>query len=210
MNYLVEEFPRVAQLFGDHMRLTLISLGIALLIALPMGVLLSRIRWLQAPALGVLGVLYTIPSLSLLILLIPFTGLSATTAIITLVAYAQLVLVRNTLVGLNGIDPSVIEVARGMGMNNWQRFWWVEFPLALPLVIAGIRLATLSVIGIGTVAAFISAGGLGVLLFEGVRTANPQKIVAGAIAVAVLAAGLNFALRVLERRSALAIRGEEA
>jgi osmoprotectant transport system permease protein len=208
MTYLLNNSDRVAGLFGQHLLLTLIALAIALVIALPLGVLIARVRWLRGPVLGALGVIYTIPSLSLLVLLIPWLGLSPTTAIVALVAYAQLVLVRNTLVGLTGIDPAIIEAARGMGMSDGQRLWRVELPLALPLILAGVRLAAISIIGIGTIAAFIGAGGLGVLLFEGVRTTNGQKIVAGAIAVSALAALANGVLRLLERRAALAIHGE--
>lgn len=209
MTYLLNNLPAVGQLFFEHLRLTVVALGIALGIALPVGVVASRIAWLRGPLLGVLGVIYTIPSLSLLILLIPLTGLSPTTAIITLVAYALLVLVRNTVVGLTGVDPAIVEAARGMGMDDWQRLWRVELPIALPLIVAGARLAAISIIGIGTVAAFISAGGLGVLLFDGVRTSNYEKIIAGAVAVTVLAAGFNLLLRLVERRASAAIYGEE-
>jgi len=209
MSYLFNNLSLVAGLFGEHLRLTAIALTIALAIAVPLGLLVARVRWLQGPVLGVLGVIYTIPSLSLFVLLIPLVGLGTVPAIIALVAYAQLVLVRNIVVGLTGIDPAIVEAARGMGMNSWQRFTRVELPLALPLLLAGTRLATLSIIGIGTIAAFINAGGLGKLLFEGVSTGNRDKIVAGAIAVSVLAIGANLVLRFLERRAALAILGEE-
>ena len=209
MSYLFNNLSLVAGLFGEHLRLTAIALTIALGIAVPLGLLVARVRWLQGPVLGVLGVIYTIPSLSLFVLLIPLVGLGTVPAIIALVAYAQLVLVRNMVVGLTGIDPAIVEAARGMGMNGWQRFTQVELPLALPLLLAGTRLATLSIIGIGTIAAFINAGGLGKLLFEGVSTGNRDKIVAGAIAVSVLAIGANLVLRFLEHRAALAILGEE-
>jgi osmoprotectant transport system permease protein len=208
MRYLIDNFPLVAQLFGQHLRMTLIALGISLAIAVPVGVLLARVRWLRGPVLSLLGIIYTIPSLSLLVLLIPLLGLGLRSAVIALVAYAQLVLVRNILVGLAGVDPAIVEAARGMGMSGWQRFWRVELPLALPLILAGVRLATLSIIGIGTVAFLVGAGGLGKLLFEGVTTSNPQKIVAGAVAVSALAVIANAILRLLERRSALAVRGE--
>jgi osmoprotectant transport system permease protein len=155
-------------------------------------------------------VIYTIPSLSLFVLLIPLFGLGTTSAVVALVAYAQLMLVRNWVVGLMSIDPAIIEAARGMGMNGSQRFWQVEFPLALPLLLSGIRLATLSTIGIGTIAAYINAGGLGKLLFEGVITANYPKIFAGSLAVSVLAIGTNYLLRFLERQAEVAIRGESA
>lgn len=209
MRYLINNLPLVAGLFAEHLRLTALSLAIALLIAVPLGVLIARLRWLRGPILGLLGVIYTIPSLSLFVLLIPLLGLGLKPAVVALVAYAQLVLVRNIVVGLTGIDPAIVEAARGMGMSGWQCFIRVEFPLALPLTLAGMRLATLSIIGIGTIAAFINAGGLGTLLFQGVLTGNTQKIVAGSIAAAALAIGANAVLRFLERRAALAIRGED-
>jgi osmoprotectant transport system permease protein len=208
MTYLVTHLPEVGELLVQHLRMTAIALGLGLMIAIPVGVLIARVRWLQGPVLAVLGVVYTIPSLSLFVLLIPLFGLGLTPAVIALVAYTQLLLVRNWLEGLLGIDPVVVEAARGMGMSYLQRFWQVELPLALPLLLAGIRLAAVSAIGIGTISAFINAGGLGELLFEGVITANPQKILAGAVTVSLLAVGINYFLRYFERRAEIAIRGE--
>ncbi len=118
-------------------------------------------------------------------------------------------LVRNVLIGLTGIDPAIIEAAKGMGMNGWQRFSRVEFPLALPLILAGTRVAALSTIGIGTVAAFIGAGGLGQLLFQGVSTGSRPRIVAGSIAITLLALGANLILRFLEQYSSRSLRGED-
>lgn len=210
MQYLFNNFDSVLILFGQHLRLTLIVVGIALLIAVPIGVLIARRPKLQDPVMGVLGVIYTIPSLSLFVLLIPVFGLGNIPAIIGLVAYSQIMLVRNWVVGLTSINPSVKEAARGMGMNGWQVFWQVEFPLALPLLLAGIRLATISTIGIGTIAAYINAGGLGSLLFEGVVTANYQKIFAGSLAVSLLAVGINYFLRFLEQRAEIQIYGESS
>ena len=209
MTYLVNNLPIIANLFAETLRLTGISLFWALVLALPVGVLLNRFSWLRGPVLGVLGVIYTIPSLSLLVLLIPLFGLGTLPAVIALVAYAQLVLVRNWLTGLTGIDPAIIEAAQGMGMNTWQRFYKVELPLALPLLLAGIRLASISIIGIGTIAAFINAGGLGELLFQGVTTSNYSKILVGSLLVSLLALIINLALRALERRAEASIRGRE-
>ncbi|HVN54371.1 MAG TPA: ABC transporter permease [Anaerolineaceae bacterium] len=206
MEYLVTHLELVGTLLAEHLRMAGLSLAISLLIAVPLGVLIARLRWLRGPVLGVLGVIYTIPSLSLFVLLIPLFGLGLTPAVIALVAYAQLVLVRNWLVGLVSIDPAMIEAGKAMGMNSWQLFWKVEFPLALPLLLAGIRLAAIAIIGIGTIAAYINAGGLGRLLFEGVTTANSQKILAGSLAVSVLAIAVNYLLRLLERRAEVAVR----
>jgi len=208
MDYFINNLATIGMAFSEHLRLTGEVLAISLLIAIPLGVLLARVRWLRDPVLAVLGVIYTIPSLSFFVLLIPLFGLGVTSAVIALVAYAQLMLVRNWVIGLTSIDPSIIEASKGVGMNGWQRFWQVEFPLALPLLLAGIRLATLSTIGIVTIAAYINAGGLGELLFVGVTTANYQKILAGSIAVSLLAITANYLLRFLERRAEIAIRGE--
>ncbi|NTU81564.1 MAG: ABC transporter permease [Chloroflexales bacterium] len=195
MSYLLKNLPYVGTLLLQHLWLTISALAIATAIALPTGVLLARAPRLRGPVLGVLGLLYTIPSLSLLVLLIPLLRLGYWPAVVTLVVYAQLVLVRNVVVGLTGIEPAVIEAARGMGMSSWQRLLQVELPLALPLMLAGLRVATLSTIAIATVAAFVNAGGLGTLLFDGVRSSNPEKIVAGAIAVSALAVVANALLR---------------
>lgn len=200
MRYLIDNFPYVLGLIGQHLLMSGLSLAIALVIALPVGIACARVARLRHPVLGVLGVIYTIPSLSFFVLLIPFTGLGLRPTIIALVAYAQLVLVRNVVVGLTGIDPAIVEAARGMGMTAAQRLWRVELPLALPIILAGVRVAMLSIIAIGTIAAFINAGGLGLLLFDGVRSSNPEKIVAGAIAVSALAISANSILWLIEQR----------
>lgn len=210
MNYFINNFDDVASRFGEHLYMTLIALGIALIIALPIGFLITRYKRLEGPVMGFLSVLYTIPSLALLTLLLPFVGLGLENAIIVLVTYAQVILVRNIVVGLNSVDQAVIEAARGMGMSTWQRLLRVELPLALPIILAGIRIATVAIIGIGTVAALINAGGLGRLLFDGVSQNNPQKIIAGGVGAAALAGLANTILRLLERRTARAIYGDEA
>jgi osmoprotectant transport system permease protein len=208
--YLVNNTDIVVQRFGEHLWLTAIALGIALLIAFPLGVLITRVKRLETPVMSLLGVMYTIPSLSLLVLLIPFVGLGADNAIIVLVVYAQIILVRNIVVGLNGVDPAIVEAARGMGMNGWQRLLRVELPLALPVIIAGVRIATVTIIGIATVAGLVNAGGLGRLLFEGISRSYTQMIVVGALGAALLAALANIVLRMAERWSARSLRGSEA
>ncbi len=207
MTYLVNNFGPVLLLAWQHLQITALALGLALLVALPLGSLAARARWLQAPLTGLLGVVYTIPSLSLLVLLIPLLGLGRLPAVIALAAYAQFILVRNWVLGLTTIEPGVLEAADGMGMGRWQRFWRIEFPLALPLLLAGIRLAVVAMIGIATVAAYINAGGLGKLLFEGVTTANSQKILAGSLMVTLLSAAANAGIRALEKRAEGRLRG---
>lgn len=208
MNYLVNNFDVVVELFLQHLQLTLAVIFFSLLIGVPLGLLLARIRWLRGPVMSLLGIIYTIPSLSFFVLLIPLFGLGTRPAIIALTAYAQLLLIRNWLVGLTNIEPAVLEAARGMGLNGWQRFWQIEFPLALPMLLAGIRLVALSSIGIGTIAAFINAGGLGVLLFQGVITNNYDKIFTGALAVTILSLAANYFIRYLEQRAEYRIYGK--
>lgn len=191
--------PEVGRLFVQHLNLTATALGIALLLSLPLGLLVARWRRGGDAVLGVLGVLYTIPSLALLVLLIPFLRLGFRLAVTVLVVYAQLILVRNIAVGLRGVDPAVSEAARGMGMSDWQRLARVELPLALPVIIAGIRIAALSTIGIATVATLVNAGGLGKLLFDGVNQSNYAKIYVGSFCIALLAITIDQALRLLER-----------
>jgi osmoprotectant transport system permease protein len=206
MNYLLENPNIVWERTLEHLAITVTALGIALLIALPLGLLVARAPRLRGPVLGVLGVVYTIPSLSLLVLLIPLMGLGFWPAVTALVAYAQIVLVRNVLVGITGVDPAIVEAARGVGMSGRQLLLRIELPLALPLILAGVRVATLAIIGIGTIAAYINAGGLGRLLFEGVTTGNPEKIVAGAVAVSALALAVNGLLWIGERASTRSLR----
>ncbi len=213
LGYLVNNGDVVWQRFVEHGQLTAISMLIALLLAVPLAIGITRVRRLEGPVLGVLNVLYTIPSIALLVLLvpIPFFGLGQTTAIVVLVIYAQVILVRNIVVGLNGVDRSVLEAARGMGMSDWQRLRRVELPLAMPVIVAGIRIATVTTIGIAIIAGLVGGGGLGRLLFEGIGRANVSgqgRIVAGALGAAGLAGLANGVLRVVERRTTRAIYGE--
>ena len=198
MSYIHDHWDIVSSLFVQHVELSMGALCIALLIALPVGVVASRVPWLYGPVIGILDAVYTIPSLALLAILVPIVGIGREPALVALVAYAQLILVRNTVTGIRGVDPSVVEAARGMGMSRFQILRKVELPLALPVIIAGVRIATIAIIGIGTVAAYVDAGGLGTLLFNGVSQDDPRQIEAGALAIAVLAIAVDLVLRVVE------------
>ncbi len=181
--YIFEKWDRVSPRFFEHLQLTGLSLLIGFLIALPVGFLISRVRWLAGPVLGFLGILYTIPSLAFLAFLVPIFGIYPTTTIIVLIAYSQTLLVRNITLGFTGIDGSILEAARGMGMSSAQVFWKVEAPLALPVILAGLRITTLSIISIATVGAWAGAGGLGLLL----KVDNPRLNSAGIICVVFIA-----------------------
>ncbi len=199
MSYILSNPNIVWNLLWQHLQMTGIALVFAVLIALPLALLINRYRWLNIPVLGTLGILYTIPSLALIILLIPFFGLNARSVIVAMVIYTQVILVRNMVVGLEAIPAAVMEAARGMGMNPWQRWWWVQVPMVLPIFLAGLRIAAIVAIAIATVGAKFGAGGLGTLLFDGIAQAGRyDKIWAGAIAVSLLAFTINGALLSLE------------
>ena len=187
----------------DHLTLVLISMAIAILIAVPLGMLIVQRPTLRRIALGVASVFQTIPSLALFGFLIPVPfigGIGRRTAIVALVLYAILPILRNTYVGLTGIDLAVLESAEAMGMTSSQILWRVRLPLALSVILAGIRTATVITIGVATIAAAIGAGGLGVFIFRGVAMVNDAVILAGAIPAAILALAADFILATIERR----------
>lgn len=202
MDYLLKNPATVWKLLLQHLSMTSLTLLVAVLVAVPLALLVHRYRWLNLPVLGVLGILYTIPSLALMILLVPFFGLGANSVVVAMVAYAQVILVRSLTVGLDAIQPAVIEAARGMGMNPWQRWWRIQVPLVLPIFLAGLRVAAVVTIAIATVGAKFGAGGLGTLLFEGIAQAGRyDKIWAGAITVSLLAFVINGLFLALQSAS---------
>ncbi|HEX2916050.1 MAG TPA: ABC transporter permease [Chloroflexia bacterium] len=194
-NYIFTRWERVSPFFTEHLRVSIISLVIAFIIAFPIGLLLSRVKWLSTPVLGFLNILYTIPSLAFLALLVPVFGLQSLTTIVVLIAYSQTMLVRNIALGFNGIDPSVLESARGMGMNSWQVLRRVELPLAAPVIVAGLRVSTLVIISIATIGAWAGAGTLGKLLQQD----NPRLNAAGIICVVLMALVADQLYRLIER-----------
>ena len=198
-DYLFENWRRVLDLTGEHLELTGTALLVALIFALPLGVLVTTVRSLSLPVLLILGMIYTIPSLAVLAFLIPSLHLGRRPAIVVLAAYAQLALVRNIAAALRGVDPATLEAARGTGMTWWQVFWRVRLPLALPVLIAGLRIATVTTIGLATVTAWVNAGGLGSLLFDGISRNYPSMILAGTVAIVALSLVIDFLLRVAER-----------
>ena len=175
LDYLFRRWDRVWALTLDHLSLSASAILLALVIAIPLGILAARFPRVSTPLLGFLGAIYTIPSLAFLALLIPVLGIGRDPAIVVLAAYAQIFLVRNIAAGLRGVDAATLEAASGLGMTRWQQFIKVRWPLALPVVIAGLRTASVTTISLATVAAWIGAGGLGTLLFEGISSPRSQS-----------------------------------
>lgn len=182
----------------EHIQISFIALFFAVLIAIPLGIFLTRRRRISEGVIGITAVLQTIPSLALLGLLIPLFGIGKVPAIIALVAYALLPILRNTYTGINEVDPSLIEAARAMGMNSKRRLMKVELPLAMPVIMAGIRTAMVLIVGTATIAALIGAGGLGDLILLGIDRNNTALIVFGAIPAALLAILFDLVLRRFE------------
>jgi osmoprotectant transport system permease protein len=204
MAWLLRNYDQVLIAAWQHVILTVISVTIAMAIALAVGVLAARHRAVYRMALAVTGVFYTIPSLALFALLIPLVGLGRTPALIGLVGYSLLGLIRNIVTGIQTIPRDVIEAAMGMGLTRRQVLWRVELPLALPVIVAGLRVVTVTVIGIGTVAAYINAGGLGALIFSGIAQTNGPKIASGALIASLMAVLADWGLQRVERRLATA------
>jgi osmoprotectant transport system permease protein len=179
------------------------SIFLAVLVGIPLGILITRVPRLNKLVLGTANVIQTIPSLALFGFLLPAPWIGARAsrlAILALTLYALLPLIRNTYTGIKGVDPAVIEAGRGMGMTGKQLLWQVEFPLALGVILAGVRVATVLCVGVATIAAAIGAGGLGELIFRGLTMVNNDVILAGAIPAALMAILADWSLGWLERR----------
>jgi len=200
--FFLGHYDEILEATVAHMTLVVISMAIAIAIALPLGMLIIQRPTLRNIALGVASVFQTIPSLALFGFLIPIPfigGIGRRTAIVALVLYALLPILRNTYVGLTGIDPAVLQASEAMGMTDRQILWHVRLPLALPVILAGIRTATVITIGVATIAAAIGAGGLGTFIFRGVAMVSDAVILAGAIPAALLAIAADLLLSALER-----------
>ncbi len=197
-NYDLSDPTSIPNLFLQHLYLVVIIMLISLIIAIPLGILVTRYQRLYLPLITVSGLLYTIPSIAAFGLLIPLTGLSPTTAIIPLVLYNQLVLIRNTAAAINGIDPLLIEVGQAMGMKPQQLLLRVTLPLALPVIVAGIRIATVTTVGIVALAALVGQASLGTLIFQNIAYRDNDAILAGAILTALFAIVADLLLLALQ------------
>lgn len=200
--FLKQNLPELLALTREHIFLVFLSTGLAILIGVPLGILLTRVRSLQTPILGFANIMQTVPSLALFGLLIPIPflgGIGARAAIIALALYALLPVIRNTVTGILGIDAKIREAAVAMGMTNWQILKMVELPLAAPVILTGIRVAVVISVGVATVAAAVGAGGLGMYIFRGLRQNDNNLLLAGALSSAALALLADFALGQFEK-----------
>ncbi|HTX59739.1 MAG TPA: ABC transporter permease [Verrucomicrobiae bacterium] len=199
MSYLAGHPLRVLALTGQHVELVALSLAVALLVAVPIGVAAARRPRLGSWLLGGLAAIYTIPSLALLAVFVQLFGLGNGAIFVALVVYAQFMLARNVAAGIRGVDAAQVDAARGLGMSPALVLARVELPLALPVIVGGIRVAAVASIAIATLAGYVGGGGLGVLIFTGLTLHNDAMIVAGSVAASLLAVAADALLRLAER-----------
>ena len=203
LQFFVERQSEILDKTWEHLVLVGIATAIAIAIGVPLGMVLVRRQELAAPVLGFASVMQTVPSLALFGVLISVPvigGIGASSAIIALVLYALLPILRNTVTGIQSVDAAVIEAGKGMGMTDLQRLRWIEVPLALPTILAGVRIATVVTVGLATIASAIGAGGLGDLIFRGLTMVDSRLILAGALPAAIMAIALDTILATIERK----------
>ena len=210
LNFLQENFLNLLLKIGEHLYISMIALFLGVLFAVPLGILITRTKSLADFIIGIVSVLQTVPSLALLAIMISFFGVGKPPAIAALFIYSLLPVLRNTYLGINGVDPELKDAAKGMGMTSFQSLYKVELPLGLPIIMAGIRLSAVYVISWATLASYIGAGGLGDYIFNGLNNYIPEMIVIGTIPVTLLALLVDFLFgKVEERLSPKQIKNQE-
>ena len=192
MNYLVTEKSKILSLLAQHVELTIIAIVLAILIGIPLGIFISHYKSIRKYILGFINVVQAVPSMAFLGLLVPVLGIGSTPAIFMVVLYSLLPIVKNTSTGITGIDSGILESATGIGLTPRQILFKIQLPLALPVIMAGVRISAVSAVGLMTLSAFVGAGGLGYLVFSGVQTVNNTMILAGAIPACILALCVDF------------------
>lgn len=197
-NFVVSRWDEISKLFLEHIELTLFAVLISIVIGIPLGILIGRVKKLATPIIGIANIIQAIPSLALLGFLIPVIGIGSKPAVLMVILYSLLPIIKNTYTGLNSINPDMIEAAKGMGMTSSQILKKVKIPLALPVIMAGIRISAVTAVGLMTIAAFVGAGGLGYMVFTGVQSVNNNMILAGAIPACILALAMDFIIGKIE------------
>jgi len=199
-NYVSVNSYRIVSLLWQHIYLTFLAVAIAAVIGIPLGILISRTKRLAKPIIGFANIVQAIPSLAMLGFLIPFLGIGSRPAIVMVVLYSLLPIVKNTFTGLTNIDRDIMEAARGIGLTNGQIMRKIQLPLAMPVIMAGVRIAAVTAVGLMTIAAFIGAGGLGFLVYSGVATVDNNMILAGAIPACILALLIDYLVGIVEKK----------
>jgi len=207
LTWLARNWDQVLLGLYEHIVISLSALLISFLLAFAVGLWAARRESVFQAALAISGFLYTIPTLAFLALMIPIVGLGKINAITVMVCFSLLILIRNIATGIRGAPAEVVDAARGMGMSGMQVLWRVEVPLALPVIVAGLRIAAVTVISVSVVAAYVGAGGLGTLIFNGISNDHAPKIWAGALTACALAVAVDLSLAALERRLTRRTRG---
>lgn len=211
LDWVFNNLDMLARRIGEHLTVTFIAVTAGLAISFALALLVRRYPPVYGPILAISSVLYSIPSIALFVIFIPITGLSLLTAEIALVSYTLVILVRNIVTGLRGVPPEVIEAARGMGYSDAQRLWRVELPIAMPIIVAGVRIATVTTIGLVTIATLIGMGGLGYLIVNiGVRQRFPTATITGVVIVVLLSTFVDLGLHAFQRRLTPWARAREA
>lgn len=199
LNYIFTSKDQIITLLLEHIKLTALSVGIAIIIGMPLGILTSYVKKLNKPILGIASVVQAIPSMALLGFAIPFLGIGTPPAIVMVVLYSLLPIIKNTTTGIDSINSDMLEASKGIGLTKFQVLVKVQIPLALPVIMSGIRISAVTAVGLMTMAAFIGGGGLGYLVFSGIRTVNNYQILAGAIPACVLALLVDGLFSIVEK-----------
>lgn len=199
LDYISQNKEQILTLLLEHIKLTTVSVGLAILIGVPLGILICYVKKTNKPILATANIIQAIPSMALLGFLIPFLGIGTVPAVTTVVLYSLLPIIKNTYTGIGNINPQTLEAAKAIGLTKFQVLRKVQIPLALPVIMAGVRISAVTAVGLMTMAAFIGAGGLGYLVFSGIRTVNNNQILAGAIPACILALSVDFIASMIEK-----------
>src|SRR5690625_3296394 len=205
LQFMIDNKALIAERTLEHISIVSVAVGIAILTAVPIGIAITQSRAAADAVLYAAAMMITVPTIALFGLMIPLLapighGIGYVPAVIAIILYSQLPIIRNTYSALADVDPALREAATGMGMNRWQRLREVEIPLALPVIMAGVRVAAVMNIGVAAIAAYIGAGGLGTFIARGISQSDPRQLVTGAVAVSLLAIAVDLALALLQRR----------
>lgn len=208
MDFFIANFDRIVAASLRHLEITAIAIGIALLVGIPLGILAAKVRLVGGAVLAVVSLIYTVPTLAMFGLMIPFLGIGLIPALTAIILYSLLPVVQNTYTGIRSVQPEVIEAATGLGMSGWQLLLRVELPLALVVLMAGVRVSVVNAVGLATLASLIGAGGLGDLVFRGIAMVSLTAVMAGSLPIILMAVLADVAMKAAERRLAARTTGQ--